>query len=302
MFTTIEPLREPLLAARLVREEILALPVRPDLRTGVEACIAARAGEAWEALRAGARLGSEPAFAEVSRDMLAAVADAAGGGGMRSGPGDAFHGQAAPTPARVPALLDEVLETVNSPKALEGWSPVLRAFALHFLLRLVQPFEADPATVGWGAEALVLASDGFDARLLPLGSPDEIGSPSSGHPDPDAFAAARAHALVEALGHGRDAVREAAARGVIAGWASERAAGLNARQRSVVDWLLEPGRSLDFAEYSGLHRGRRAPSLRSLQRDWQGLREGGWIADAPGGRFRLAAGALDWGRSVPDAV
>ena len=94
------------------------------------------------------------------------------------------------------------------------------------------------------------------------------------------------------------AVRDAAARGVLLGWSAERAAGLTARQRSLVEWLLPAGRSLDFAEYQGLHGGRAGPSLRSLQRDWQGLREGGWIVATNDGRWRLATDLVDWGGSV----
>ena len=300
MLSSIEPLREPLLVARLLREDILSTPVRPDLRDGVRRRLASSAGAAWSALGAAAELGSAAGFEMVERRALERIAAAAGGTGLRVGPGVPFHGQVAPPAQRAPGLLAEVLEDVNGPKALESWSPVVRAFALHFLLRLVQPFDGDPAIVGCAAEALVLASDGFDARLMRLAPPERVGGPRDGRPDPDAFALERAHGLVEALGETRVALRDASARGVIAGWSVERASGLNARERSVVEWLLDPERSLDFHEYARLHAGRSAPSLRSLQRDWRALREGGWIVEGSDGRWRLAPDALDWG--VPGGV
>jgi hypothetical protein len=302
MFTTIEPLREPLMAARLVREEIVAMPVRPDDRIGLRRGIAAVAGEAWAATLVAARLGASPDFTDVTVEALRAVADAAGGDGWRKAPGTPFHGQAAPPPDRVPRLLDEILETVNAPKAVEGWSPVLRAVAVHFLLRLVQPFEAPGELVGRAAEALVLASDGFDARHMRLPGPRAVGLAREGRPDPDAFALARVHALVEELGTTRDALRASVARAVLSGWAAERESGLNPRQRSVIEWLRDPGRSLDFGEYTGLHGGRAGPSLRSLQRDWRGLREAGWIVEGDDGRWRLSTAPLEWGPSVGGAA
>ena len=302
MFTTIEPLREPLMAARLVREEILAMPIRPGDRAPLQARLVEMSGPARPALSLAARIGAAPEFLDVRVDDLRAVAAAVGGGGWRTSTGELFHGQVAPPPGRLPGLLDEILETVNGPKAVEGWSPVLRACALHFLLRLVQPFAAPAEVVGCASEALILASDGFDARCMRLGASGAIAEARNGRPDPDAFALARVHALVDALGETRDLLRDAAARALLVGWAADRDSGLNPRQRSVIEWLQPRGRSLDFGEYTGLHGGRAGPSLRSLQRDWRGLREEGWIVETQDGRWLLSTEPLEWGASVRSAV
>ena len=80
--------------------------------------------------------------------------------------------------------------------------------------------------------------------------------------------------------------------------ATAREAGLNRRQQSVLAWLSRPGRSLAFAEYARFHDGRAGPSLRSLQRDWRGLREAGWIVRGGDRRWQLSTSPLEWGGSV----
>jgi len=297
MFASIEPLREPLLAARLLREEILAMPVPPGRRDALRARYPVRADSRSApvaALAAGARIGGAAGFLEITREELTEVATLAGATGLRRGGGEPFHGQPAPPPDDVAGLFDEILGTVNAPRAVEGWSPVLRAYALHFLLRLVQPFEGPPAAIAHAAEAMVLASDGFDAGRMQLG-----GAANSGRdlqrPDPDAFSLDRAHVLVEALGNTRDAVRAEAARALLRQWAVDRASGLNLRQRAALAWLDEPERVLDFREYVTLNAVGGAASLRSLQRDWRGLREAGWIVDRGEGQFALSTAPLEWG-------
>ncbi len=298
MFTAVEPLREPLLAARLLREEILRAPVRADARGPLRELVRAASGDAWPAVRRAAELGVGTDVGVITAGALREIAAAVGPGGRRSGPGEPFHGRPAPAATETERLLGEVLETVNAPRAAEAWSPVVRAFALHFLLRLVQPFAAPPAVVGVAAEALVLAADGFDARVMGLGAAPSVGAPHEGRPDPDGFALARANALVEGLSSTRDALHEATARAVLAAWSSVREAGLNRRQQSVLEWLSRPGRSLAFSEYVRFHDGRAGPSLRSLQRDWRGLREAGWIVPGGEGRWRLSTAPLEWGGSV----
>jgi hypothetical protein len=200
-------------------------------------------------------------------------------------------------------LVDELLDTVNAPVAMESWAPPVRAFALHFFVRLVQPFEAPGIAVGALAEAWMLGADGFAADRCLLPEPGDIvpalahstqpwtpppdhGAPpvgSSAHtarPDPDGFVRARAHRLVERLAESEERVRLAAARTVAVSWSRDRAARLNVRQEQVVAWLAagQGLRAISFPEYVRLHAGRRAPSLRSLQRDWKALRDGGWLS------------------------
>ena len=298
MFERLPDLREPLLTARLLREEILAETVLPDaasrLRETFLAANSARAGRA--ALQAALDHGRRPGFAAIERETLVAVAQAAGGGDLRTHPGSSFHGKAAPAPSRVEELLEELLETVNAPTAMESWSAVVRAFAVHFLLRLVQPFQASSAAVACAVEAMVLASDGFAADHMLL--PEADAGVAGGHvrPDPDAFALERAHRLVERLGESRDLVRDAGARSVVAAWAGDRAARLNPRERRLVRWLAEKDGAprIEFREYVALHAGRRAPSVRSLQRDFQRLRERGLLR-ADGDAFVLDHRPLAFG-------
>lgn len=298
MFEHIPDLREPLLTARLLREEILAQPVLPDaserLRSAFLAANAVRPGRA--ALDVALEHGRRPGFAAIDREALVAIARAAGGEELRTHPGAAFHGKAAPPPSRVAELLDELLETVNSPTAMESWSAVVRAFAVHFLLRLVQPFQASAAAVGCAAEAMVLAADGFGADHMLLAEADAGVAGSRARPDPDAFALERAHRLVERLGESRDLVRDAGARSLLAAWAERRAARLNPRERRLVRWLAEKDGAprIEFSDYVALHAGRRAPSVRSLQRDFQRLRERG-ILRADGDAFVLDHRPLAFG-------
>jgi len=298
MFDRVQELREPLLTARLLREEILAQPVFPDaaarLRRTFLTANAARTGR--ETLGVALDLGRRHGSAAIERESLAAIAHAAGGGELRTHPGAAFHGKAAPAPPRVGELLDELLETVNSPTAMESWSAVVRAFAIHFLLRLVQPFQASAAAVACAAEAMVLAADGFAADHMLLPESDAGVAGSHARPDPDAFALERAHRLVERLGESRDLVRDAGARSVLAAWAEQRAARLNPRERRLVRWLAEKDGAprIEFREYVALHAGRRAPSVRSLQRDFQRLRERGLLR-ADGDAFVLDQRPLAFG-------
>jgi hypothetical protein len=114
-------------------------------------------------------------------------------------------------------------------------------------------------------------------------------------PDPDQFVRARLDRLVERLAETQDLLRTETARAVLASWADDRRAQgsvrrLNERQRRLVRWFAEQPsgdadlapRSLAFSDYVRLHSGRRAPSLRSLQRDWKGLRERGLLAEREG--------------------
>lgn len=287
MFTRLAELRDALFAARFLREEVHDMPLAPDtgarLREAILADNAAAAPRA--ALLRAVELGRTADWALVTEEALDALAEASGARGFRTHAGSAFEGKAAPSPSRIPALLGELLETVNSPLAMESWPAPVRAFALHFLLRLVQPFQAPAAAVAQAAEAMVLAADGFAADLVLLPEADAGVSPAATRPDPDAFAAARLDRLVERLGATRDRVRDAAARALLAAWALRREARLSARERSLVRWLAEkdgPPR-IAFQEYVDLHAGRRAPSLRSLQRDFQRLRERGVLrADGEG--------------------
>ena len=298
MFERLPDLREPLLTARLLREEILSQPVLPDaaarLRETFLAENAARSGRA--ALEVALEHGRRPGFAVIERESIVSVARAAGGGELRTHPGAAFHGKSAPVPSRVPELFDELLETVNSPTAMESWSAVVRAFAVHFLLRLVQPFQASAAAVACAAESMVLTADGFAADHMLLAEADTGVAGSHARPDPDAFALERAHRLVERLGRSRDLVRDAGARSMLAAWAERRGARLNPRERRLVRWLAEKDGAprIEFREYVALHAGRRAPSVRSLQRDFQRLRERGLLR-ADGDAFVLDPRPLAFG-------
>lgn len=299
MFERLPDLREPLLTARLLREEILAQPLFPDVASRLRRTFldgnAARPGRA--ALEVALGHGRRAGFAVIERTSLTEIASAAGGGELRTHPGAAFHGKAAPPPSRVEELLEELLETVNAPTAMESWSAVVRAFAVHFLLRLVQPFQASSAAVACAAEAMVLASDGFAADHMLLPEADAGAGGSRARPDPDAFALERAHRLVERLGESRELVREAGARSVVAAWAEQRGARLNPRERRLVRWLAEKDGAprIEFREYVALHAGRRAPSVRSLQRDFQRLRERGLLR-ADGDAFVLDQRPLAFGR------
>ncbi len=228
--------------------------------------------------------------------MLAEIAEASGSAERRTHPGVPFHGKAAPPPARVEELLAELLETVNSPTAMETWPAPVRAFGLHFLLRLVQPYQAPADVVGHAAETMVLAADGFVADHMLLVEADVGVSPGAAKPDPDAFVRARTHRLVERLGESRDRVRGAAARAVVAAWAERRDARLNPRQRRLVKWLADQDDAsrVAFQDYVDLHAGRRAPSVRSLQRDFQSLRARGLLR-ADGDAFVLDARPVTFG-------
>ncbi|MCG3134156.1 MAG: hypothetical protein HMLKMBBP_01443 [Planctomycetes bacterium] len=211
---------------------------------------------------------------------------------LRRGIGQPFHGRAAPAAAGVADLLDELLDTMNAPAAVESWPAPVRAAAFHFFLRLVQPWDADAAAPL--AEAWALAADGFDGRAMLL-PPAEPADPGTGKPDPDTFVRDRVHALVESLAATEELLRAECARTVLREDCAERASGLNARQRALVRWLSGPeSRPLAFADYVRIHAGRRAPSLRSLQRDWKGLREGGWIEESDRG-FELRSERAAWG-------
>ncbi len=296
MFDDLSDLRETLYAARLLREQILVFPVRPDDRARLSAEFLAENGRGRGG-PAALELAARPLPPSITREHLASLASACGGRGPRRGPGDAFQGRAAPPPSGVDALVSELLETVNSPVAVESWPPAVRAFALHFFLRLVQPFEAPGAVVGALAEAWLLAADGIAPQRFLLPEASVGGEAPSPRPDPEAFVRDRAHRLVERLSESEERVRAAVARAVVRGWAEEPAARLNSRQERLLLWLCagDGTRTMGFAEYVRLHAGRRAPSLRSLQRDWKGLREAGWLEDLGDGRFRLRTRGLEFG-------
>jgi hypothetical protein len=137
--------------------------------------------------------------------------------------------------------------------------------------------------LGAALEAAILAADGLAADAVLLPEPD-VGAELPGpRPDPDAFVRERAHRLVERLAETVDLIRHETARTVLLSWADDRGAKLNARQRRLVRWLAdEDGRTMAFRDYARLHAGRRAPSLRSLQRDWKGLRESGLVRERDG--------------------
>jgi len=164
----------------------------------------------------------------------------------------------------------------------------------------LEPAGNVPASVALAAtaEAALLAADGFHADRMLLPEADTGVTTGARRPDVEAFARARLHRLVERLGESETRVRAESARGVLLGWVEERAARLNARQERLLFYLAEGGgeRRLVFQDYVRLHAGRRAPSLRSMQRDWQELREGGWISEGPDGRFAFDPEALAFGR------
>ena len=147
--------------------------------------------------------------------------------------------------------------------------------------------------MAFAADVFLLAHDGFraDRMLLP---PPAVGT-GRPKPDPAWFVRARTHALVESLEASRHRVRGATARTVLLHWVGSGAARLHRRQAELVAFLAsEEGRSLSFREYVRLHAGRRAPSLRTLQRDWQVLRERGLLEDV-GDRSTLRLDALCFG-------
>ncbi len=275
------------------------MPVPPARRAEQRAQFPRRGrlpATASTALSRAAQIGSSEGFAAVRREALEEIAVLASRRALRDGPGEAFHGQPAPPPADVPALFQEILATINAPRAHETWSPVLRAFALHFVLRLVQPFAGSSAALAHAAEAMVLASDGFDARCMWIGPAADAGRARE-RPDPDAFALERANALVQALGETRDALRDESARALLRQWAEHHESGLNERQRAALRRLDAPGARLAFRDYVTLNSARRGAGLRSLQRDWRALREEGWIVAVEDDAFALSTAPLEWGAS-----
>ena len=152
--------------------------------------------------------------------------------------------------------------------------------------------------VDYGTDALYIS--GVEADRMLLAEARVVGDPLGGRVDADAFARARVHRTVERLGESRERVRSVTARGVLLSWVEERAAGLGARQEQLLRYLAEGGgrRTLTFRDYVGLHAGRRAPALRTLQRDWQVLRDDGWLVqvDATSEVFGLSTGPLEFGR------
>ena len=271
-------LRETLFALRLLREEILDAPVIPPDRARLRQQFLAGNGDP-AALRVALDEAATATGPEIDRAQLDRLARAAGAHGLRRSPGVPFQRAAAPGPGDLEHLLGELIETINSGRAVEGWPPPVRAQALVFLLRLVQPYEADPDRVARVVEAYVLATDGFraDCMWLCRGAPSR--EPSTARPDPDAFLRERLHGFVEALGETRQLVRGATARSVLLSWVDRKEARLNVRQKRLLEHLAEPGGAdrLTFQQYVNWHAGRGAPSLRSLQRDWKGLRDRGLI-------------------------
>ncbi len=293
----LDPLRESLIAARLLREEVLLAPVPPGDRALQRTAILGENGAPpadGRALSEAARLVEEASGPAVGREALDAIAAACGSAGPRRGPGEPFQGRPAPAPREVSGLFDELLETIDAPLAIEGWPPPIRAFALHFLLRLVQPYDAPPVAVAFAAEAFLLSTDGFAADRMLLPSPD-VGA-AGRRPDPDAFVRARTEELAGRVGESLGRLRGASARGVLLAWLETRGTGLGTRQKHLLRHLAAEGgtRRLTFAEYVSLHAGRGAPSLRSLQRDWQGLRDRGLLA-AEGERHRLDTAPFAFG-------
>lgn len=275
MFQRLDELRDSLFAARMLREEILGQAVAPDaaarLRTAfLRENSAPGAGAALAVAIARGRT----ANLVVGKDVLTEIAAVVGSGDARTHAGATFHGKPAPAPSQVPGLFDELLETVNSPVAVESWPAPVRAFGLHFLLRLVQPFQGQPDVLGHAAEALVLCADGFAADHVLLAEREVGAAPHATKPDPDAFARERMHRFVERLGETRDRVCDAASRSMLAAWVERREARVNPRQRRLLRWLAERDGTphIAFQDYVDLHAGRRAPSVRTLQRDFQQLR------------------------------
>jgi len=297
MFQKLPDLRDSLLAARFLREEILGQAVLPEpaARLRVEFLRENSPHGGRKAIEA-ALVRARAPVTVVGRDVLTELAAAAGSGEPRSHSGATFHGKAAPAPAEIEELFDELLETVNAPVAVESWPAPVRAFGLHFLLRLVQPFQAPPDVVAFAAEAMVLAADGFAADHVLLAEASVGAGQGSSRPDPDAFARERMNRFVERLGETRDRVRDAAARSLIASWTERREARLNPRQRRLLRWLAEREGAprIVFQDYVDLHAGRRAPSVRSLQRDFQKLRERGLLR-ADGDAFLLDARPVTYG-------
>ena len=306
MFDDLGPLREPLFAARILREEVLLAPLPPDRRSRLHERVLPRNAEdeaEAQALALAARIGVGSDAADglvVTEAQLASLARELGPRRTvrpRTGPGTGFHGTPAPPAEAVPALMDELLETVNGPVALEVWPAAARAFALHFLLLLVQPFDVPAAPLARAGEALLLAADGFAADRFVLPGRHVAAPERRGRPEPDVFALGRAHRLVESVAETREAVRRETALAVLARWAKQRGAGLNARQEGLLAWLIvadepfEVPHGVAFADYVELHAGRRAPSLRSLQRDWRGLLDAGWLRPE-GDRFVLSQAPL----------
>jgi hypothetical protein len=297
MFQKLPDLRDSLLAARFLREEILGQAVLPEAAARLRAeFLRENSPHAGKKAIETALVRARAPVAVVSRDVLKELAAAAGSGETRAHPGATFHGKAAPAPADVEELFDELLETVNSPVAVESWPAPVRAFGLHFLLRLVQPFQAPPDVVAFAAEAMLLAADGFAADHVLLAEFSVGATPGAARPDPDAFARERMNRFVERLGETRDRVRDIAARSLIASWTERREARLNPRQRRLLRWLAEREGAprIVFQDYVDLHAGRRAPSVRSLQRDFQKLRERGLLR-ADGDAFLLDARPVTYG-------
>jgi hypothetical protein len=277
-----------------LREEILDAPVTPRQRAALAAdMVAANADGDAEGLEREVADGLSDPGAPLTRPGLEALAARAGASGLRRRRGVPFLGADAPAPNVVPELLDELVETIDSARAAETWAPVVRAYAAGFLLRLVQPFEGDAERVAFRVEVRLLAADGMRADRMLLRSPSPDAAPRSAapaatsaspRPDPDAELRVRVDGLVEALGETRRRVRESTARAVLLSFVDRRDAQLNDRQRRLLRHLADEGGAdrLTFQQYVRLHAGRRAPSLRSLQRDWQGLRDRSLIGTGDG--------------------
>jgi len=143
---------------------------------------------------------------------------------------------------------------------------------------------------------MLLAADGFTADHMLLAEADVGASAGVARPDPDAFVRDRMHRFVERLGESRDRVRDAAARSLVFAWVERREAHVNPRQRRLLKWLAQRDGDprITFQDYVDLHAGRRAPSVRSLQRDFQQLRERGLLRVAGDG-FLLDTRLLTFG-------
>jgi hypothetical protein len=283
MLDDLSDLRETLFAIRLLREQALDVPLRPDaakrLRHDLLEANAGKLGTAG--VRAAIEAGRRPGFGRIDATLLASLAAACGDDRPRTGSGVPFQGRAAPAPARTSDLVAEMFETLNSPVAAETWPAPVRATAAHFLVRLVQPYEAPAAALGFAIEVAVLAADGLAADRVLVAEPEVGADTASARPDPDAFVRARLHRLVERLSETHDRLRLETARAVLLSWADERGTRLNVRQRRLLRWLAEGAgeRTMEFRDYVRLHAGRRAPSLRSLQRDWKNLRDSGLVGE-----------------------
>jgi hypothetical protein len=286
MLEDLSDLRESLFAVRLLREQALVQPLRPDAaaRLRREFLSANARGVVEQAVREATAIGRTPGFGRIDEALLRRLAAAAGGSSPRTGPGVPFQGRTAPPAARIPGLLAELLETLQSPVAVETWPAPVRAFAAHFLVRLVQPFEAPAAALGFAVEAAILAADGLAADRVLLAEPEVGADVPSSRPDPDQFVRARVHRLVERLSETHERLRVETACAALLGWADDRSSGLNVRERRLLRWIAEGAgtRSMEFRDYVRLHAGRRAPSLRSLQRDWKHLRDAGLLGEREG--------------------